>query len=87
MSKVKFELDRAGVAELLKGAEMQGILGEYAEEVRSRCTAGNVGPEEYAAEVKVRSTRAVGTVHAESAHTYYSNFKHKTLETALFGGG
>lgn len=87
MSKVKFELNRAGVAQLLKGAEMQGILSEYAEEVRGRCTAGSVGTEEYASAVQVRGSRAVGTVRADSAHAYYSNLKHNTLLKALGGGG
>lgn len=84
---MKFELNRAGVAQLLKGAEMQGILGEYASEVQSRCTAGNVGPEEYEAAVSVRGTRAVGTVRTDSPHAYYSNLKHNTLLKALGGGG
>lgn len=35
MAKVRFELNWAGVGELLKGPEMIGVLTEYAERTRS----------------------------------------------------
>lgn len=86
MSKAfKFELNRAGVAELLKSAEMQGILTEKAEEVRQRCTAGNVSPDKYEASTTVKSSRAVATVRAATAHAANSNLKHNTLVKAVSG--
>lgn len=57
MGKVRFELNRAGVAELLKGAEMQAILTEKAEEVHGRCTAGSVGTDEYSVNTAVKGSR------------------------------
>lgn len=83
MSNVKFELNRAGVAELLKGAEMQGILSEYAEQVRQHCSAGSAGPDEYEATTAVKGTRAVATVRAATPRAYYSNLKHNTLLKAV----
>ena len=81
---MRFELDRAGVAELLKGPEMQAILTEYAGQVQSRCTAGqSVGAEEYEAVTEVKGTRAVATVRAASPNAYYSNLKHNTLLKAV----
>jgi len=85
LSKVKFELNRKGVAELLKGAEMQGVLSEYAEQVHQRCAAGSAGPDEYEASTQVRGTRAVATVRAATKRAYHSNLKHNTLLKALRG--
>lgn len=87
MSKVKFKLNKAGVAELLKSKEMQDILQREGEAVRGRCTAGTVGPEEYGAEIRILDTRAVAVVHASTVHAYRSNLKHNTLVKALGGGG
>lgn len=83
--KVKFELNRAGVAELLKGSEMQQILSDYAGQVQRRCTAGGAGSDEYEAVTEIKGTRAVATVRAASAHAYYSNLKHNTLLKAVSG--
>lgn len=81
--KVKFELNRAGVAELLKGAEMQSVLSEYAGQVKQRCNAGDADPSEFEAITEVKGTRAVATVRAASSHAYYSNLKHNTLLKAV----
>lgn len=86
MSNVKFELNRAGVAELLKGQPMQDILADYAEQVRSRCTAGSVGPDEYEVSTRVRGSRAVATVRAATPHARNSQLKYNTLLKALGGG-
>ena len=39
MSKVRFELDRAGVRALMRSPEMQAVLKERADTVKDRCTA------------------------------------------------
>lgn len=85
MSNVKFELNREGVAELLKGTEMRQVLSSYAGEVCRRCTAGGVGVEEYESEVVPGRTRAVAYVRPATAHAYYSNLKHNTLLKAVSG--
>jgi len=87
LSKFKFELNRSGVADLLKGEPMQTILAAYARQVQSRCTAGNVGIEEYKSSVKVKGSRAVATVSPDTAHAKASNLKHNTLIKAMGGGG
>lgn len=87
MSNVRFELNTAGVGELLRSEAMQEILSDYAEQVRGRCTAGEVGVEEYETSTSVRGTRAVSTVRAATYHARNSNLKHNTLLKALGGGG
>lgn len=86
MSNVRFELNYAGVGELLKGEAMQGILTGYAEQIRSRCTDGTVGPEEYEARTQVKGSRAVATVRAATAHARNSNLKHNTILKAVGSG-
>lgn len=85
MSDVRFDLNRAGIGELLKGEAMQGILESYAEQVRNRCTYGSAGPEEYEVDTRVRGTRAVATVRAATPHARNSNLKNNTLLKALGG--
>lgn len=77
MSKFKFELNRDGVKELLKGAEMKGILMDCAERVRD--TAGD----EYAIEQVTGANRSWMTIRPDTPHAYYSNLKHNTLLKAL----
>lgn len=86
MSKIRFELNRAGVGELLKSEEMKGILESYAEQVRSRCTYGSASPEEYETDTRVRGSRAVATVRAATPRARNSNLKNNTLLKALGGG-
>lgn len=86
MSNVRFELNYAGVGELLKGEAMQGILSDYAEQVRSRCTLGSAGPEEYETDTRVRGSRAVATVRAATPRARNSNLKNNTLLKAVNGG-
>lgn len=84
MAKFKFELNRSGVAELLKGSEMAKITSEYGIQVQSACGGvGSVGAEEFKSETAVRGTRVVTTVSADSAHAYHSNMKYNTLLKAL----
>lgn len=84
MSKVKFELNRAGVLELMKSEEMQGVLSECAGRVLSR--AQSMTGLEYKAEIKSGRTRASARVSADSAHAYYEALKNDTLLKALGGG-
>ena len=83
MSNFRFELNRAGVRELLQSSEMQGILREASENIRSNAE-GMTGLE-YRADVKVGKNRAVATIAADSAKAYYENLSHNTLLKALGG--
>lgn len=82
--KFKFELNKSGVGELLKGDKMGSILEEITETVRGNTGGiGNCPSSEYKASVKNKGTRLVGTVSVDSRHAYYSNMKHNTLLKAL----
>ena len=54
MSKVRFELDRAGVRALMRSPEMQAVLKARADTVKDRCGDGY--------EAYVAQTRAVAVV-------------------------
>lgn len=79
-----FELNRAGVRELLLSGEMEGVISEHAERIRS-AAEGMTGLE-YASSTKKGANRVTGTVEADSAHAYYENLKNNTLIKALGGG-
>lgn len=79
MSSFKFELNYAGVSELLKSPEMQEECAKYGQQILN--TAG----EGYAIKNGVGAFRAGSTVYADTPHAYYSNRKHKTLQKALGG--
>lgn len=78
MADFKFELNRAGVAELMRSPEMQGILSGYGDRALSSCP--DIG---YEKESKVGRTRASVTVRAGTPHAYYENRKNHTLQKAL----
>lgn len=64
MSNVKFVLNKQGVAALLKGAEMQGVLHGYAADARSRLGDGYeidefIGHDRARAHVKASSEKAI----------------------------
>ena len=85
MSNVVFELNSAGVVELLQSGEMQTILQGYADEVQSRCTAGAVEADEYSTSVRISGDRAKAKVYARTIHAKNSNRVHRTLQHALWG--
>ena len=77
--KVRFELNRDGVRELLKSEKMQAVIQECASMVQD--AAG----EEYKSEMKLGKNRCWATISADTPHAYYSNLKHNTLLKALGG--
>lgn len=79
MSKVRFELNRAGVRELMQSAEMKGIIEEETQKILNRAGAGKG----YDANVTTKQTRVVGKVWAETIQAKRSNAKHNTLLKAL----
>lgn len=73
MAKIKFELNRNGVSELLKGDAMQGVLKDHASRTASACGAG------YESDVYVGKNRANASVYAESFSAKRDNLKNNTI--------
>lgn len=74
---IEFELNSAGVRELLKSKEMAGIIEEYTSKV-----ANNAG-ENFKASTSTLSTRVVGRVSPANIKGYNKNRKENTLLKAL----
>lgn len=78
MSKLlKFELNSAGVQELLKSPEMQAILQEEAKR------KAEVAGEGYAAEVHMGKKRAYANIYPETQKARYDNYDNNTLEKVI----
>lgn len=77
MSNLKFKLDRAGVAELMKSEAMQAVLTEEASKVMGRVGDG------YEQDVYVGKTRANAMVSAATYQAKKDNLKNNTLLKAL----
>ena len=81
MSKsVKFELNLAGLNELMKSGEMQGVINGAAHRIAAAARAG------YEVETAhPLSFVAIGSVRAATAEARRDNNKHNTLEKAAGG--
>jgi len=77
MSNMKFQLNRSGVAQLMKSAEMQAVLKEKASAIKNRCGDG------YEQDVFVGKNRANAMVSAESAKAKSDNSKNNTILKAV----
>lgn len=73
MSKFELKLNDQGIQELLKGGEMQSILGEMA-----RQKAAMAGPG-YGSEVHVFQKRAAAHVFPATTDASRDNYYHNTL--------
>ena len=73
MSKLEFELNRAGVAALMKSAEMQKILQRHATKIKNRSGAG------YEQDIYVGRNRANARVWPETTQAKSDNYKNNTL--------
>lgn len=73
MSKVRFELNREGVRELLRSDAMMGICKEYAEEIRNKCG------DDY----EVTTHRGAVRVNASTQVAVEGNLKNNTLLRSL----
>lgn len=82
-NKLKFELNRAGVAELLKSGEMQSALKKYGLQVQSNAMSGEGSHNNYGLTIGNGTVRAHANIYVEDKETYYSNLKHNTLIKAL----
>ncbi|MGK4109089.1 hypothetical protein [Enterococcus cecorum] len=77
MSSFKFKLNRAGVSQLMKSAEMKSVLISYASNIRNRCGDG------YEQDIYVGSNRANAMVSATSIKAKRDNKKNNTLLKAV----
>jgi len=77
MSKFKFELNRAGVKELMQSEEMQSILKEYATGIRNRCGEG------YEQDIYIGKNRANAMVWPETFQAKRDNLKNNTILKAV----
>ena len=85
MSKAKFELNLKGLNELMKGAEMQGVLQEKGNEVASR--AQSMCPNgEYRVRTVTGNYIATAYVSAQNWEAIHDGFEHNTLLKAIGGG-
>lgn len=77
MAKMKFKLNRSGVAALMKSNQMQGVLEEKATGVRNRAGEG------YKQDIYVGKTRANAMVYADTYQAEKDNMKNNTLLKAV----
>lgn len=77
MSKIKFELNSAGVQELLKSPEMQNILDGYAQSAAVRAGEG------YDADIHLGKKRAYANVYAATPEAKKDNLENNTLLKSL----
>ena len=79
MAKVKFELNRQGVIELLKSKEMMDICTEYANNALARLGDG------YEVNTYSGENRVNAEVFAQSFAAKRENLKSNTILKAVFG--
>ena len=77
MSKVKFELNQKGVAELMKSAAMQDVLKGNASQIKNRVGEG------YEQDIYVGKNRANAQVWAATNEARIENSKNNTLLKAM----
>lgn len=78
MSKlIKFELNSDGVKELLRSAEMQSVLNEYATEKADEAGEG------YEAAVHLGKKRAYANIYPGTREAAYDNLDNNTLEKVI----
>ena len=77
MSDSKFVLNRSGVAELMKSAEMQAILKSKATAIRNQCGEG------YEQDIYVGKNRANAMVYADSMKARRDNAKNNSILKAV----
>nr|WP_321294129.1 hypothetical protein [uncultured Trichococcus sp.] len=73
----KFELNRKGVAELMKSDGMQAVLNDHASAIRKRCGDG------YEQDIYVGKNRANAMVRAETLKAKKDNSNNNTLLKAV----
>lgn len=77
MSKVRIELNSAGIREMLRSAEMQAVLDEHAARIAERCGTG------YSSDTHLTGGRAVASAFAETGEALRDNLENNTLLRSL----
>lgn len=77
MSNYQFELNRDGVRQLMKSAEMKAVLDEVAQHIAESAEG------DYKVDTLTGRTRANAEVSCASAKTYYDNLRNNTLLKAM----
>lgn len=80
MSKVRIELNSAGIRELLLSDEVESLCESKANEVMARAGDG------YEVTTYKGKNRANASVHVATDKAYRDNLKNNTLLKALWGG-
>ena len=80
MSKVKFDMDRAGVRELLWSQEATGVVLPYAQAIAGRAGEG------FEVTTYVGRNRVNASVHAATFEARKKNYENNTLLKAMGGG-
>lgn len=78
-SKVRFKLNRAGVGQLLKSAEMMRVCEGYAQGIQGRCGEG------YEVTTFTGKSRVNASVHAATIEARKENSENNTLLKAVRG--
>lgn len=73
MSKVKFELNRKGVSELMKSSKMQSVLEKYANNAKNKAGPG------YEISSYVGKSRVNVSVYTDTEDAREDNLKNNTL--------
>lgn len=73
MSKVRFELNRGGVADLMKSSAMQTVLSKHATDIKNKSGSG------YAQDIHVGKNRANARVWADTPEAKSDNLKNNTI--------
>lgn len=77
MSKVNFKLNRKGVADLMKSAEMQAVLKDIADNALNSLGEG------YKSDARVGKNRANAMVYADTYQAKSDNLKNNTILKAV----
>lgn len=83
MSKFEIDLNSNGIRELLQSEEMRKEVEKWGRAVQQVANSDERPDISYDLETNIRGDRVCSTVHAGTAHAYYSNLKHNTLLKAL----
>lgn len=77
MSKFKFELNQAGVQELMKSPEMKSILEEASSKKAAQAGAG------YSSEVHAGQKRLYANIFPATKEAAHDNYENNTLEKVI----
>lgn len=77
MGKMNFKLNRKGVADLMKSAEMQDVLKGYATEITNKCGDG------YRQDMYIGKNRANAMVSAATYQAIADNMRNNTILKAV----